>query len=66
MELSLVSMQWFMCLFVNTLRAETALRVWDVLLNEGDKVLFRVAASLLQIHEEEIESAKDAAALHQW
>jgi hypothetical protein len=66
LELSLMSMQWFMCLFVNTLRAETALRVWDVFLNEGDKVLFRVAVALIYLHEDEIEAASDAAALHKW
>jgi len=35
LQLPLVTVQWFMCLFVNTLRPEIALRVWDMFLNEG-------------------------------
>lgn len=63
LQLSIVSIQWFMCLFVNTLRPEVALRVWDIFFNEGDKVLFRIAIALLKIHEAEIFGAKDTSSL---
>jgi hypothetical protein len=64
LQLSLCSIQWFMCLFVNTLRMEPALRVWDIFLNEGDQVLFRVAIGLLKLHEEEILRCTEASTLH--
>jgi hypothetical protein len=64
LQLSLCSIVWFMCLYVNTLRIEPALRVWDIFLNEGDHVLFRVGIGLLKLHEEEILSCTDASELH--
>jgi hypothetical protein len=33
------------------LRSQTAMRVWDALLHEGAKVIYRVALALLKIHE---------------
>jgi hypothetical protein len=49
-----------MCLFVNTLRPEVTLRIWDMFLNEGSKVLFRISAALFKIHEKELLAVKDA------
>jgi Rab-GTPase-TBC domain len=51
MQLSLVTVPWFMCLFVNTLRPEVTLRVWDMFFCEGSKVLFRISAALLKKNE---------------
>ncbi|KAK2076058.1 hypothetical protein QBZ16_001394 [Prototheca wickerhamii] len=47
-DISLVSTDWFLCLFSTALPAETAVRVWDALLLEGPKLLFRVALALLR------------------
>lgn len=63
MQLPLVAVEWFMCLFVNTLRPEVAFRVWDIFLNEGAKTLFRIAMSLLKRHEPQLLRATDAAML---
>ena len=52
-----------MCLFINTLPPETTLRVWDLFLNEGSKVLFRVASALFKMNEKQLLSVKDAADL---
>ena len=60
LQLPLVTVQWFMCLFVNALPPETALRVWDMFLNEGCKVLFRIAVGLFKLHEKQLLAAKDA------
>ncbi|XP_067948552.1 growth hormone-regulated TBC protein 1-A-like [Watersipora subatra] len=43
----LVCTKWFVCLFIDTLPTETVLRVWDAFFNEGRKVLFRVALTLI-------------------
>lgn len=60
LQLPLITVQWFMCLFVNTLRPEVTLRIWDMFLNEGSKVLFRIAAALFKVHEKELLEVKDA------
>lgn len=46
-----VSMQWFLCVYINSLPLETALRVWDVLFFDASPViLFRVALALLDVY----------------
>lgn len=52
-----------MCVFVNTLRPEVTLRVWDMFLNEGSKVLFRISIALFKMNEHKFLSTKDAADL---
>ena len=47
--LSAITLNWFLCLFVNCLPWETALRVWDMLLFKRDRtVLFQVTLALLE------------------
>ena len=49
-----------MCIFVNTLRPDITLRIWDMFLNEGSKVLFRISLALFKSHEKLLTTAKDA------
>jgi hypothetical protein len=63
LQLPLITVQWFMCVFVNTLKPAVALRVWDIFLNEGSKVLFRISAALFQLNEAKLLAAKDASDL---
>lgn len=60
LQLPLITVQWFMCIFVNTLRPEVTLRVWDMFLNEGSKVLFRIAAGLFKLNETKLLQVRDA------
>jgi len=60
LQIPLVTVQWFMCVYVNAVPPETALRIWDMFLNEGPKVLFRVAVALFKLHEKQLLQAKDA------
>jgi len=53
-DLSPITMNWFLCLFVNTLPVEHSHRVMDALLHEGSKVLFRAGLSVLRIREDEL------------
>ncbi|CBY39030.1 unnamed protein product [Oikopleura dioica] len=39
---------WFMCIFIRTLPWNTVLRVFDLFLSEGVKVLFRVGLTMLR------------------
>jgi sulfur transfer complex TusBCD TusB component (DsrH family) len=49
MPLSAITLNWFLCIFVNRLPWETALRVWDVLLFRRDRtVLFQATLALLE------------------
>eukprot|EP00040_Diaphanoeca_grandis_P028324 m.163829 g.163829 ORF g.163829 m.163829 type:complete len:544 (+) comp31307_c0_seq1:262-1893(+) len=40
---------WFMCAFVKTLPWQTVLRVWDMFLFEGQKILYRAALAILHL-----------------
>jgi hypothetical protein len=50
-SLAELTSSWFNSLFVCTLPAETTMRVWDCLMCEGPKVLFRVAIAAIKKHE---------------
>lgn len=56
-DVSLVATEWFLCLFSKCLPSETTMRVWDVLFNEGAKVLFQVALAIFKMKEEELLKA---------
>jgi len=43
--------QWFMTLFAYNLPFEVVLRIWDILLSEGVKILFRFSIYLMQHYE---------------
>merc|ERR1740121_1933511 len=53
-DLAPITMNWFLCLFVNTLPAEQSHRVLDCLHHEGPKVLFRAALAILHMREAEL------------
>ncbi|KAG0290491.1 hypothetical protein BGZ96_006045 [Linnemannia gamsii] len=56
---TLVTSHWFLTLFINILPVESILRVWDCFFYEGRKVLFRVALTILRMHESEISKIDD-------
>jgi len=52
---SIVVVPWFVCLFSHTsLPIESVVRVWDSLLVEGNKVLFRIALAIFHLHSKQI------------
>lgn len=63
MPWALICSKWFICLYAEVLPTETVLRVWDCLFAEGSKVLFRVALTILKIHEKEFLEKRDFADL---
>ncbi|KAE8731057.1 Run and tbc1 domain containing 3 [Hibiscus syriacus] len=57
-----ISTPWFLSIFVNILPWESVLRIWDVILFEGSRVmLFRTALALMELHAPAIVTTKDAA-----
>ncbi|OQR87529.1 hypothetical protein ACHHYP_08558 [Achlya hypogyna] len=64
-DIELVSLQWFLCVFVCTLPLETALRVWDLLLLHGQEVLFATALGVLHFGQQGLLEASSHAELFQ-
>ncbi|XP_017786846.1 PREDICTED: uncharacterized protein LOC108569698 [Nicrophorus vespilloides] len=54
------TMQWFLTLFCNCLPQPTVLRVWDLILLEGNEVLLRTALAIWQVLAERILVVKSA------
>ncbi|CCM04212.1 uncharacterized protein FIBRA_06379 [Fibroporia radiculosa] len=53
-DLPAICFSWFLSLFTDCLPVETLFRVWDVFLVDGLDVLFRIAASILRMNEQEL------------
>nr|DAD26016.1 TPA_asm: hypothetical protein HUJ06_027484 [Nelumbo nucifera] len=60
-QVAWVTGPWFLSIFVNMLPWESVLRVWDVLLFEGNRVmLFRTALALMDLYGPALVTTKDA------
>ncbi|XP_038053263.1 TBC1 domain family member 2B-like [Patiria miniata] len=58
-DLSLISFNWFITVFCDNVPPETMVRIWDTLLYEGNKVLFRFALAFLKSCEAELLALHD-------
>ena len=58
-QLSVVSLPWFLSLFINSMPLVFAFRVLDVFFLEGAKVLFQVGLAILRINGEELLDVTD-------
>ncbi|SPQ19514.1 8863f0a0-7015-4043-8283-224d8a2bf54f [Thermothielavioides terrestris] len=58
-QLSVVSLPWFLSLYINSMPLVFAFRVLDVFFVEGPKVLFQVGLAILRINGEELLDAAD-------
>nr|XP_058953743.1 TBC1 domain family member 2B-like [Pocillopora verrucosa] len=58
-DLSLVSFNWFLTVFVDSFPIQTTLRVWDTFLYEGNKVMFRFALAVFKSSEELLLKCED-------
>lgn len=47
--LTLVTLSWFMSVFVGVLPTETVLRIWDILWYEGSKTIFRISLTVCRL-----------------
>jgi hypothetical protein len=58
-HLSVVSLPWFLSLYINSMPLIFAFRVLDVFFLEGPKVLFQIGLAILRINGEELLDATD-------
>ncbi|XP_058109957.1 uncharacterized protein LOC131253138 isoform X2 [Magnolia sinica] len=60
-QVAWVTGPWFLSIFMNMLPWESVLRVWDVLLFEGNRVMiFRTALALMELYGPALVTTKDA------
>ncbi|KAG9345508.1 hypothetical protein JZ751_008652 [Albula glossodonta] len=65
-DVSLISFNWFLVVFVESLASDILLRVWDAFLYEGTKVIFRYALALFKYKEEDILKIHDNVEIYQY
>jgi hypothetical protein len=58
-QLSVVSLPWFLSLYINSMPLVFAFRILDVFFLEGPKVLFQIGLAILRINGEELLDAAD-------
>ncbi|CAL0299571.1 unnamed protein product [Lupinus luteus] len=60
-QVAWISGPWFLSIFMNMIPWESVLRVWDVVLFEGNRVmLFRTALALMELYGPALVTTKDA------
>uniref|UniRef100_A0A8C1VAQ8 TBC1 domain family, member 2 n=1 Tax=Cyprinus carpio TaxID=7962 RepID=A0A8C1VAQ8_CYPCA len=65
-DVSLITVEWFLVLFVESLPTRILFKVWDAFLYEGIKVIFRYALALFKYKEEIILKINDSAEMYQY
>ena len=58
-DLSLITFNWFLTLYVDNTNIDVILAFWDSFLYEGDKVLFRFALAIFRIHHDMLLTTRD-------
>ncbi|XP_047190310.1 TBC1 domain family member 2A isoform X2 [Scophthalmus maximus] len=65
-DVSLISFNWFLVVFVESLPSDILLPLWDVFLYEGTKVIFRYALALFKYKEDDILKIHDSVEIYQY
>uniref|UniRef100_A0A671MKQ0 TBC1 domain family member 2A-like n=1 Tax=Sinocyclocheilus anshuiensis TaxID=1608454 RepID=A0A671MKQ0_9TELE len=65
-DVSLITVEWFLVLFVESLPTRILFKVWDAFLYEGLKVIFRYALPLFKYREEGILKINDSVEMYQY
>ncbi|XP_068033329.1 TBC1 domain family member 2A isoform X3 [Anomalospiza imberbis] len=65
-DVSLITFNWFLVAFVDSLVSDILLQVWDAFLYEGTKVIFRYALAIFKYNEEEILRIHDSVEIYQY
>ncbi|XP_035273014.1 TBC1 domain family member 2A-like isoform X1 [Anguilla anguilla] len=65
-DVSLITFNWFLVVFIESLTTNILLRIWDAFLYEGTKILFRYALALLKYREEDILKIQNKVEMYQY
>nr|XP_001113411.1 TBC1 domain family member 2A isoform X1 [Macaca mulatta]XP_005581267.2 TBC1 domain family member 2A isoform X1 [Macaca fascicularis] len=65
-DLSLITFNWFLVVFADSLISNILLRVWDAFLYEGTKVVFRYALAVFKYNEKEILRLHNGLEIYQY
>ncbi|TGZ64537.1 hypothetical protein CRM22_006329 [Opisthorchis felineus] len=58
-DISAITLNWFLAIFYDSVPFETLIRIWDIFLLDGSKCLFRFALALLKRNEEMLMHQSD-------
>ncbi|XP_064419470.1 small G protein signaling modulator 3 isoform X2 [Latimeria chalumnae] len=62
-ELSLITLHWFLTAFASVVHIKLLLRVWDFFFYEGSVVLFQITLGMLKMKEEELIQSENSASI---
>ncbi|XP_063169977.1 TBC1 domain family member 2B [Candoia aspera] len=62
-DFSLITFNWFLVVFVDSVVSDVLFKIWDSFLYEGPKVIFRFALALFKYKEEEILKLQDSTSI---
>nr|XP_023668248.1 TBC1 domain family member 2A-like [Paramormyrops kingsleyae]XP_023668249.1 TBC1 domain family member 2A-like [Paramormyrops kingsleyae] len=65
-DLTCITFNWFLVVFVESLTSKILLRIWDAVLYESIKVIFRYALAIFRYKEEEILRIRNSAEIYQY
>ncbi|XP_029283099.1 LOW QUALITY PROTEIN: TBC1 domain family member 2A [Cottoperca gobio] len=65
-DVSLITFNWFMVVFVESLPSDILLPLWDAFLYEGTKVIFRYTLALFKYKENDILKIHDGVEIYQY
>nr|XP_058937042.1 small G protein signaling modulator 3 isoform X2 [Kogia breviceps] len=62
-ELSLITLHWFLTAFASVVHVRLLLRLWDLFFYEGSLVLFQTTLGMLRLKEEELIQSENSASI---
>ncbi|XP_041846477.1 TBC1 domain family member 2A isoform X2 [Melanotaenia boesemani] len=65
-DVSLITFNWFLVVFVESLPSDILLPLWDAFLYEGTKVIFRYTLALFKYKEDDILKIHDGVEIYQY
>ncbi|XP_067090606.1 TBC1 domain family member 2B [Osmerus mordax] len=65
-DFSLITFNWFLVVFVDSVVSDILFKIWDAFLYEGPKIIFRCALALFKYKEEEFLKLQDSMAIFKY
>ncbi|XP_037365878.1 TBC1 domain family member 2B, partial [Talpa occidentalis] len=65
-DYTLITFNWFLVVFVDSVVSDVLFRIWDSFLYEGPKVIFRFALALFKYKEEEVLKLQDSMSIFKY